>query len=160
MADALVAFGANLGDARDTIARAISAFCGIPSIRLVARSSDYRTPPWGVTDQPPFINACIEVATDLTPRKLLDHAHSVEAAFGRDRAAEKRWGPRSLDIDLLTYDSIELDEPGLILPHPRMFERAFVLVPLSDIAPGRVVAGRRIADALQAVDRTGVERLR
>jgi 2-amino-4-hydroxy-6-hydroxymethyldihydropteridine diphosphokinase len=83
----------------------------------------------------------------------------VERAFGRDRAQERRWGPRTLDIDLIAYDDIALDEPGLTLPHPRMFERAFVLVPLADIAPDRVIAGKRVRDALAAIDATGVERL-
>ncbi len=159
MADALIAFGANIGDARATIARAIEAFCREPLARLIARSSDYRTPPWGVTDQPPFINACIAVATALSPRDLLAHAHAVERAFGRDRANERRWGPRSLDIDLLAYDGLKLNEPGLTLPHPRLFERAFVLVPLAEIAGDRLVGGRRITDALAGLDRSGIERL-
>ena len=159
MADALVAFGANVGDGRATIGRAVEAFCREPLARLIARSSDYRTPPWGVTDQPPFINACIAVATALSPRDLLAHAHAVERAFGRDRANERRWGPRSLAIDLLAYDGLKLNEPGLTLPHPRLFERAFVLVPLAEIAGDRLVGGRRITDALAGLDRSGIERL-
>ena len=105
------------------------------AVRLVARSSDYRTPPWGVTDQPAFLNAVIVIATTLAPRDLLARAQDCEEALGRDRARERRWGPRPIDIDLLTYDDL-LTDHDLTLPHPRMLERAFVLVPLAEIAPG------------------------
>lgn len=159
MPRAFVAFGGNVGDARDTIARAIAQFCDGDRIRLIARSSDYRTPPWGKTDQPAFINACIIIETGLTPVGLLDRAHEVERAFGRDRHKEERWGPRSLDIDLLTYGEDTLDDPDLTLPHPRLFERAFVLVPLTEIAPDGVVAGRSLREALDHLDRAGIEQL-
>lgn len=159
MAEAFVAFGGNVGDARATIDRGIRQFCAHPKIRLLARSSDYRTPPWGVTDQADFINACIAVETSLTPRSLLTHAHETERAFGRDRANEQRWGPRPLDIDLIAYGDVTLDEAGLTLPHPRLFERAFVLVPLAEIAAERSIAGRRISAALAAVDKAGIQRL-
>jgi 2-amino-4-hydroxy-6-hydroxymethyldihydropteridine diphosphokinase len=158
MAEALVAFGGNVGDARGTIGRAIEKFC-TGGVRLQARSSDYLTPPWGVTDQPPFINACIAVTTKLTPQELLAHAREVETIFGRDRKNEQRWGPRPIDIDLLAYDDLALDTPDLTLPHPRLFERAFVLVPLAEIAPGRVIGGRKVSDAMAKVDRAGIERL-
>lgn len=159
MPRAFVAFGGNVGDARDTIARAIVQFCDGDRIRLIARSSDYRTPPWGKTDQPAFINTCIEIETGLTPVGLLDRAHEVERAFGRDRHKEEHWGPRSLDIDLLTYGEDKIDNPGLTLPHPRLFERAFVLVPLTEIAPDAVVAGRSLREALDRLDQAGIERL-
>jgi 2-amino-4-hydroxy-6-hydroxymethyldihydropteridine diphosphokinase len=157
--EALIALGGNVGDARATLDRAIAAFCDGDVVRLLARSSDYRTPPWGVEDQPPFINLCIAVATTLAPRGLLDRALRVERAFGRDRAKEQRWGPRPLDIDLLTYNDVTLDDADLILPHPRLFERAFVLVPLAEIAPDRRIAGVRVADAAARVDAAGIERL-
>jgi len=159
MPRAFIAFGGNVGDARTTLSRAIDAFCDGEMVRLLARSSDYKTPPWGVTDQPPFINACIAVETALSPRELLTRAHKVERAFGRDRKTERRWGPRSLDIDLLTYDNLALNEPDLILPHPRLFERAFVLVPLTEIAPAAVVAGRSLKDTLAGLDRSRIELL-
>src|SRR6202043_1046952 len=110
-------------------------------------------------DQPPFVNLCVAVASTLSPEALLARALEVERALGRDRAREQRWGPRSVDIDLLAYDDIVLDEPGLTLPHPRLLERAFVLVPLAEIAPNRVIAGTRIRDALASVDTSGIERL-
>jgi len=159
MAEALLALGGNVGDVRGTLRRAIAVLCDGVEVRLLARSSDYRTPPWGVEDQPPFINLCIQVATGLAPRDLLARALRVERAFGRDRANEQRWGPRPLDIDLIAYDDVTLDGPDLILPHPRLFERAFVLVPLAEIAPDRRIAGVRIADALTRVDAAGIERL-
>ena len=145
MAEALLALGGNVGDVRATLDRAIAALCERGDIRLTARSSDYETPPWGVADQPPFINLCIAVETALAPLALLARTQEVERAFGRDRAHERRWGPRSLDIDLLAYDDLALDTPDLTLPHPRLFERAFVLVPLAEIVPDRVIAGRRVA---------------
>jgi 2-amino-4-hydroxy-6-hydroxymethyldihydropteridine diphosphokinase len=159
MPEALLALGGNVGDVRDTLDRALTIFCDGTAIRLTARSSDYATPPWGIVDQPRFVNLCIAVGTSLTPQALLAHAQAVERAFGRDRARERRWGPRPLDIDLLAYDDIALDEPGLTLPHPRMFDRAFVLVPLAEIAPDRTIAGRRVRDALVGLDTSGIEKL-
>ena len=93
------------------------------------------------------------------PRALLDRALAVERTLGRDRTKERRWGPRTIDIDLLAYDDAAIDEPGLILPHPRLFERAFVLVPLAEIVPDRIIAGQRVADAAARIDKTGVEKL-
>ena len=104
-------------------------------MRLTARSSDYRTPPWGFKYQPPFINLCIAVETTLGPRDLLARAQAVELQLGRDRAHEKRWGPRTADIDIIAYGDLAIDELGLTVPHPRLFERAFVLLPLAEIAP-------------------------
>ena len=159
MAQALLALGGNVDDVRQTFERTIAAFCDGKEVQLLLRSSDYVTPPWGVEDQPRFINCCIAVATALTPHALLARAQAVERQFGRDRAHERRWGPRSLDIDLLAYDDITLNEPDLTLPHPRLFERAFVLVPLAEIVPERVIAGVRVRDALAKLDPAGIEKL-
>ena len=158
-AEVLIGLGGNVGDVRVTIARAITQLCDGTGIRLLKRSADYCTPPWGVTDQPPFVNACISVATELAPRAVLDRALAVERALGRDRAREERWGPRRIDIDLLAYGDLTIDEPGLELPHPRLMQRAFVLVPLAEIVPERVIAGERIADAATSVNAGGIERL-
>jgi len=130
MAESLIALGANLGDARERLYRAVAALCDGHLVRLLARSS-----------------------------ALLSRAQEVERALGRVREQERRWGPRPVDIDLLTYDDVALTTPDLILPHPRLFERAFVLVPLAEIAPERVIAGRRVCDALAQVDTTGIEKL-
>ena len=159
MADALIGLGGNVGDVRATLAQAIARFADGKDVRLTARSSDYATPPWGVTDQPPFINCAIAVETALVPQALLARALEVERALGRDRAHEQRWGPRRIDIDLLAYDDVALDEPGLTLPHPRLFERAFVLVPLSEIVPERLIGGVPVRAALARIDATGVTRL-
>jgi 2-amino-4-hydroxy-6-hydroxymethyldihydropteridine diphosphokinase len=157
--EALIGLGGNLGDVRQTLARAINLLCKDDELRLLARSSDYSTPPWGFEDQPPFINACIAVQTKLTPRQLLARAHRVEQKLGRDRAAEQRWGPRRIDIDLLAYDDLTLRTSDLTLPHPRLLARAFVLVPLAEIAPDRVIAGIQVRDALARLDSSGIERL-
>jgi len=157
--EALIALGGNIGDARATLDRAVAMFCDGRDVILIARSSDYRTPPWGVEDQPPFLNLCLAVATVLPPRALLGRAQRVEQAFGRDRTKEQRWGPRPLDIDILAYDDVALDEPDLVLPHPRLFARAFVLVPLAEIAPERVIAGIKVREALARLDAAGIEKL-
>ncbi len=159
MAEAFLALGGNIGDVRATLARAIELLCADEKVRLHARSSDYRTPPWGDEEQPAFVNACIAVTTELAPRALLDHAHAVERMLGRDRARERRWGPRTIDIDILAYDDVTVSEADLILPHPRLFERAFVLVPLAEIAADRVIAGVRVRDALARVNAAGIELL-
>ncbi len=159
MASALIALGGNVGDVRTTFARAILAICDRAGARLLARSSDYSTPPWGDDQQPPFINACIEVETALEPHALLQALHDIEKDFGRDRANARRWGPRTLDLDLLAYDDLATDAHGLTLPHPRLFERAFVLVPLCEIAPARLIGGRTPAEALKTVAVNGIERL-
>ena len=159
MSDALLVLGGNVGNSRAILDRAVQLLCDGRQIRLIARSSDYFTPPWGFKYQPPFINLCIAVDTTLSPRDLLARAQEVELKLGRDRAHEKRWGPRTADIDIIAYDHLTLDDPGLILPHPRLFERAFVLLPLAEIAGDRVIAGRKVREALAQVDANGIERL-
>lgn len=159
MVEALIALGANVGSVRDTLSRAVALFCDGRDIVLITRSADYRTPPWGINDQPDFINLCLKISTSLSPRALLERALTVERLLGRDRAKEQRWGPRPVDIDVLAYDASVIDEPGLILPHPRMLQRAFVLVPLSEIAPDWIVAGVRVRDAVDKLDARGIEKL-
>jgi 2-amino-4-hydroxy-6-hydroxymethyldihydropteridine diphosphokinase len=157
--EALLALGGNVGDVRAALERAVALLCDGEIVRLIARSSDYRTPPWGVEDQPQFVNLCLVVETGLSPHELLDRALRVERVRGRDRQHERRWGPRPVDIDILAYDDLTLDEEDLTLPHPRLFERAFVLVPLAEIAPDRLISGVRVRDALARLDTTGIERL-
>jgi 2-amino-4-hydroxy-6-hydroxymethyldihydropteridine diphosphokinase len=159
MADAFIALGGNVGDVRATFDRAIALLCDGAEVRLTARSSDYRTPPWGVTDQPPFINAVISVATTLPPHALLQRMQDCERVLGRDREHERHWGPRPIDLDLLAYDDIVLHDATLTLPHTRMFERAFVLVPLTEIARDRVIGRVRVGDALAQVNMSGIEKL-
>lgn len=159
MAEALLALGGNVGNSRAILDRAINLLCDGKNVRLLARSSDYRTPPWGFKYQPHFVNLAIAVETALGPRELLARAQEVELRLGRDRAHEKRNGPRTADIDIITYDNLTLDEPNLTLPHPRLFERAFVLLPLAEIAGDRVIAGRRVDEAANSVDAGGIYRL-
>jgi 2-amino-4-hydroxy-6-hydroxymethyldihydropteridine diphosphokinase len=159
MPEALLALGGNVGRVRETFDRALAMLCEGTKLRLKARSSDYATPPWGIEDQPPFVNRCIAVETDLTPQALLARVQAIEHALGRRRTQERRWGPRPIDIDILAYDDVTLDGADLTLPHPRLFERTFVLVPLAEIAPERVIAGRRVREALAGLDTTGISRL-
>ncbi len=159
MASVLIALGGNVGDVRQTFRKAIANICGMAQAVLVARSSDYATPPWGDENQDRFVNACIEIETRLDPHALLYTLHKIEKKFGRSRGTETRWGPRTLDLDLIAYGDAVLDRPDLKLPHPRLFERAFVLVPLAEIAPDRMIAGRTPAEALATVSTAGIERL-
>ena len=159
MTAAWLALGGNVGDSRTILERAVMLLCDGVTVRLTARSSDYRTPPWGFKYQPPFINLCIAVETTLGPRELLAHAQAVELQLGRDRAHEKRWGPRTADIDIIAFDNLTIDELGLTVPHPRLFERAFVLLPLAEIAPDLVIGGRTVREVAASVDPAGIERL-
>jgi 2-amino-4-hydroxy-6-hydroxymethyldihydropteridine diphosphokinase len=159
MADVLIALGGNVGEVRATFKKAIANICGMAQAVLKARSSDYLTPPWGDEAQDRFVNACIEIETSLDPHALLFTLHKIEKKFGRDRTRERHWGPRPLDLDLIAYDDVRIDKPELTLPHPRLFERAFVLVPLAEIAPQRMIAGRGVAAALAGLSTEGIERL-
>jgi 2-amino-4-hydroxy-6-hydroxymethyldihydropteridine diphosphokinase len=151
--------GANLGDAPGSLRAALAAISGLPGTRLLRASSLYRTAPWGVTDQPDFINACALVETTLAPRALLDHCLAIERSMGRDRGTAMRWGPRLIDIDVLFHGATISDEASLQLPHPRLFERGFVLAPLAEIDPEMVIAGRKVADALAALGKPDWTRL-
>jgi 2-amino-4-hydroxy-6-hydroxymethyldihydropteridine diphosphokinase len=159
MAEALLALGGNVGNSRAILDRAINLLCDGKEVRLTARSSDYRTPPWGFKYQAHFVNLAIAVETTLNPHELLARAQDIELRLGRDRAHEKRNGPRTADIDIIAYDDVTLSEANLTLPHPRLFERAFVLVPLAEIAGDRVIAGRRVDKAAEALDAGGIYRL-
>lgn len=152
-ARAALALGGNVGDVAAAFREALAAL-EASGVRVVARSSVWRTPPWGKTDQPDFLNMAALVATRLPPHDLLTLCLDLESRAGRVRA--ERWGPRRLDIDLLTYGDLRLDDARLTLPHPRMAERAFVLVPLAEIAPDLRVAGARVADLAASVDRAGL----
>lgn len=143
---AYVALGANLGDPLATIAAAIAELDKPPASRLLATSSLYRTAPVGLKNQPDFINAVAALETRLTPHALLEALFAIEARFGRSRGMPN--APRTLDLDLLLYDETTLNEARLTLPHPRMHERAFVLVPLLEIAPACLIPGLGAARAL------------
>lgn len=155
---AYVALGSNLGDPRQQLLDAMDALSNLPDTRLLQRSRLYRTPPWGMLEQPPFINAAVELDTALSPHALLDALLAIEQRAGRVRA--ERNGPRTLDLDLLHVDGVQLDDPRLTLPHPRMAERAFVLLPLHDIAPTLRLPGQvTVAELLARLDLAGCERV-
>lgn len=154
---AWLGIGSNIGDMAAMLDRAVTLLAAVPGIRVVARSSDYRTPPWGKTDQPWFLNGAVGIETDLTPHALLDACQSIERELGRVR--EERWGPRIIDIDVLAYEGAAVDDERLVLPHRYVRERAFVLVPLAEIAPDLVIGGERVGDALAKLDRTGIARV-
>jgi 2-amino-4-hydroxy-6-hydroxymethyldihydropteridine diphosphokinase len=152
--DAILALGTNMGDRRRNIEEAIRRLAEDGSIEIVQRSRLYRTAPWGVTDQDWFLNACIGVATALSPQDLLKICQAVENDMGRVRTLH--WGPRVIDIDILTYRDAILAEPNLVVPHPLIGERGFVLVPLKDVAPGLSINGKSLDDMLRAVDASDV----
>lgn len=157
--DAFLALGSNLGDRKALVDAAVRRLAALPDTVLAARSSYYRTEPVGPVPQEWFLNLVVGVRTTLEPEALLDAAHLVEAELGRDRSREVRWGPRTLDIDLIAHGDASRTGPGLLLPHPRFAERAFVLVPLAEIAPDALIAGRSVAEHLASVGSEGVERL-
>ena len=138
------------------MAQALRIVDADPATRVVAVSSLYRTPPWGKTDQPDFLNAAAAVETRRSPRDLLDLCLDAERRLKRVRA--ERWGPRLIDIDILLFGATTVDEGGLHIPHPRMLERAFVLVPLAEIAPSIVLAGVPVAERLQSIDTGGIDK--
>jgi 2-amino-4-hydroxy-6-hydroxymethyldihydropteridine diphosphokinase len=132
-ARAYIGLGSNLGDREATLTEALRRLGAVDGIAVVAVSSFRETDPVGVPDQPRFVNAAAELETSLRPHDLLDRLLEVERALGRDRAQEERWGPRTVDLDLLLYGDETVDEPGLEIPHPRLAERAFVLEPLLEL---------------------------
>ena len=152
---ACIGLGANLGDATATVQAALQALDALPHSRLLKASRLYRTPAWGKTDQPAFVNAAAVLETELDARALLDAMLGIERDHGRERLDGQRWGARTLDLDLLLYGEDVIDEPGLHVPHPHLHERAFALVPLVEIAPDLVIPGHGRASDLVAAMVTG-----
>ena len=152
-AGAVVAFiglGGNVGDAETTLRAALEALDRLPGTRVRAASSFHRTAPVGGIEQDDFTNAVACIETTLPATGLLQALFAIERAHGRDRSRERRWGPRTLDLDLLLYGDTVIDVPGLCVPHPRMAQRRFVLDPLVEIAPALVVPGLGPVAALHA----------
>ena len=154
---AYLSLGGNLGDPAASMGAALRMLDADPQTTVVSVSSLYRTPPWGKTDQPDFLNAAAEVSTGLSPRRLLELCLEAERKLKRVR--EERWGPRLIDIDILVFGNRSVHESGLDVPHPRMLERAFVLVPFAEIAPDFSIDGKRLFDHLATTDTAGIERL-
>ncbi len=154
---AYVALGSNLGNSRQQVLSAFDALAQLPFTRLGARSRLYRTPPWGDLEQPAFVNAVALLDTVLSPHVLLDALLAIERRFGRIRHS-RPWGPRTLDLDILHIPGIRLIDARLHLPHPRVAQRAFALLPLCDLAPDLELPAQGRADALLArLDASGCE---
>ncbi|MCA6092318.1 2-amino-4-hydroxy-6-hydroxymethyldihydropteridine diphosphokinase [Streptomyces sp. SCA3-4] len=156
---AVISIGSNLGNRLEILQGAIDALEDTPGLRVKAVSPVYETEPWGVEpgSQPSYFNAVVLVKTTLPPDSLLERGHAIEEAF--ERVREERWGARTLDVDIVTYQDVVSDDPGLTLPHPRAHERAFVLVPWYDVEPEAVVPGRgAVAELLAGMSRAGVDR--
>jgi 2-amino-4-hydroxy-6-hydroxymethyldihydropteridine diphosphokinase len=148
--DALIGIGSNVGDKCRNIARAVELLCADGAVRLVAVSRLYRSAPWGILDQDWFVNGAAAVATDISARDLLLRCLAVEDEMGRVR--DFKWGPRLVDVDVLTYRSESIDTSDLKVPHPFIEQRSFVLVPLLDIAPDETVCGQRVRDLAARID--------
>ncbi|MEP9352989.1 2-amino-4-hydroxy-6-hydroxymethyldihydropteridine diphosphokinase [Xanthobacter sp. KR7-65] len=158
MTIAYLCLGSNVGNRAATMAEALTRLAEA-GVAVGARSSLYETPPWGPIPQGPYLNQVVQVDSPLAPHALLELALSVERTLGRDRAREVRFGPRPIDIDILLFGTEKVDLPDLEIPHPRLMERAFALVPLTEIAPDITVSGVRAAEALAGLDRSGIKKV-
>ncbi|EST39003.1 2-amino-4-hydroxy-6-hydroxymethyldihydropteridine pyrophosphokinase [Streptomycetaceae bacterium MP113-05] len=154
---AVVALGSNLGNRLETLQSAVDALADTPGLSVRAVSPVYETQPWGVdpTSQPAYFNAVVLVRTTLPPGSLLERGHAIEEAL--ERVRDERWGPRTIDVDIVSYQGVVSDDPLLTLPHPRVHERAFVLAPWHDVDAEAEVPGRgQVADLLDAVGRADI----
>ncbi|MET0548466.1 MAG: 2-amino-4-hydroxy-6-hydroxymethyldihydropteridine diphosphokinase [Xanthomonas sp.] len=155
---ACIGLGGNLGDAAATLRAALAALDTLPQTRLLRASQLYRSPAWGREDQPDFINAAALVTTTLPAPDLLQALLALEARHGRQRLPGERWGPRTLDLDLLLYAQAVIDLPGLQVPHPFLHERAFVLLPLAEIAAEAAIPGHgTVRDVRERIETAGIE---
>ncbi|WP_435929125.1 2-amino-4-hydroxy-6-hydroxymethyldihydropteridine diphosphokinase [Dryocola sp. BD613] len=153
---AYIALGSNQASPLEQVASALNAIAAIPQSRVVATSSFYRTPPLGPQNQPDYLNAAVALETKLSPQALLDHTQRIELEQGRVRKAE-RWGPRTLDLDIMLFGDLTLSTPRLTVPHYDMKNRAFMLVPLAEIAPDCTFPdGQRVSDVLEKLSRAGI----
>jgi len=151
-----IALGTNLGD---RLANLRATLCSLPpAVTVTDESHIYETPPWGYEDQPAFLNMVVKAETDLKPKSLLEYLKQLEVELGREQ--NFHWGPRLIDLDILFYDDLVLDSPPLVIPHPRLHERAFVLVPLADLAPDFVhpLLNHSISELLANVNTIGITR--
>ena len=159
MTRAFLSLGSNRGNGAQQIAAALDQLDHHADITVVARAPLYRTTPVGPIAQEDFTNSAAVIETTLPAEKLMDVCHAIERIMGRNRAQEQRWGPRLIDIDLIAYGEESRTGPSLILPHPQFAERAFVLVPLADIAADERIGGHKIRDYLARLDQNGVIRI-
>ncbi len=156
-ASAWIGLGGNIGNVRANMVQALHLLARAASIRVVRVSGLYATPPWGKLDQPDFLNAAAELSTSLEPRDLLEACLFAEHALRRVRS--ERWGPRTIDLDILAMEGVAMHETGLEIPHPRLHVRAFALAPLADLAPDLAISGRTVAQWLSEADQGGIRRI-
>lgn len=152
-----LSLGSNMGDRRALVDEAVKQLDAHMHIKVTDQSAYYETAPWGGVEQEPFLNIALKIETSLSPLLLLDECQRIELALNRERII--RWGPRTIDIDILTYDDTEIHDDRLDVPHPRMFERAFVLIPLKDIMTEDICYGQSIEEALSKIEDQEIERL-
>lgn len=157
MVRAYLALGGNVGDVEQAFRTSLAALRAHAHVSVLKESAIYRTPPWGKTDQPDFLNMAAEIETDLSAHDLLDLCLTIERASGRVR--EERWGPRTIDLDIIAYDDQTIADERLTVPHPHAHERAFVLAPMADLAPDLMIAGKSVRDWLAQVDASGMTRV-
>ncbi len=157
MVRAYLALGGNVGDVEQAFRTSLAALRAQAHVEVLKESAIYRTPPWGKTDQPDFLNMAAEIETDLSAHDLLDLCLTIERASGRVR--EERWGPRTIDLDIIAYDDQTIADERLTVPHPHAHERAFVLAPMADLAPDLMIAGKSVRDWLAQVDASGMTRV-
>ena len=157
MVRAFLALGGNVGDVEKAFRTSLDALRATAQVNVIKESAIYRTPPWGKTDQPDFLNMATEIETTLSPHALLDLCLEIERASGRVR--EERWGPRTIDLDIIAYENQVIADERLTLPHPHAHERAFVLAPLNDIAPDLMISGKSVRDWLKSVDASALKRI-
>ena len=147
---AWIGLGGNIGDVASAMREAVHALGESGEIRLTGVSRLYSTPPWGLADQPDFLNAAVEVETSLDPARLLEACLHAERRQKRERRV--RWGPRNIDLDILAMEGVEMSDEQLTIPHPRLAQRAFALLPLADLAPDLIIAGRTVRDMAASAD--------
>jgi 2-amino-4-hydroxy-6-hydroxymethyldihydropteridine diphosphokinase len=159
---AYIGLGSNVGDRHAHLAFALRTLAAVPGMRVVAASEFIETEPVGPIPQGRYLNAAAQIETSLPAREFLSALLEIERFRGRDRAREQRWGPRTIDLDLLLYGTGVIDEPGLTVPHPRLHERGFVLAPLAQIAPEVVVPtlDRTVRELLQRVNQSGLSAIK
>lgn len=158
MAISYLSIGSNIGDREDYLNRSIAKIKDISMTRLLKTSSFYETPAWGLTDQQDFLNACLEISTELSPYELLKHLQRIELDLHRERLV--RWGPRTIDIDILTFGDIICEDENLVIPHPLISQRAFVLVPLFELNPELIIGNRSIKDMIDDIDVSEIKEYR
>ena len=157
MVRAYLALGGNVGDVEQAFRTSLAALRAHTHVSVLKESAIYRTPPWGKTDQPDFLNMAAEIETDLCAHDLLDLCLTIERTSGRVR--EERWGPRTIDLDIIAFDDQTIADERLTVPHPHAHERAFVLAPMADLAPDLMIAGKSVREWLAQVDASGMTRL-